>query len=155
MPHQLLRYAQDLALLRQEGRGLRRRIEAHSEALTTVLIVDDEELMRTLIAATLSPETYAIMEAGDGSEALELIGERHPSLVILDQRMPGIDGITVCERITRDPALSDIMVVMLTGDPADEVKATAAGADAFVTKPFRPMKLLEIIEALLLRRTRG
>jgi len=146
---QALQYAQDLALLRGEGRGLRRRIEEQEARLQTVLIVDDEPLMRALIAATLSPESYDMVEATDGDEAIHLVNERHPTLVILDQRMPGRDGFSVCQAIKSDPDLRDIRVVMLTANPADEPRAVAMGANAYLCKPFSPKQLLQTIEGLM------
>jgi CheY-like chemotaxis protein len=128
---------------------LRHRIETRRE-LRTVLIADDDPFMRALIAATLSPENYELLEAGTGSYALEIVKEHHPSLVILDQRMPGTDGLTVCERIKRDPALQDIRVLMVTGYPLDEAQAQGAGADHCLSKPFSPLELLQTIDALLL-----
>jgi CheY-like chemotaxis protein len=145
----LLHYARDLAALRRDGRNLRRRIEEQQAGITTLLIADDEPFMRALIAATLSPETYEIIEATNGADALALIRERTPTMVLLDQRMPSPDGITVCRTIKGDPDLRDTLVIMLTANPADEPDAVAAGADAYLGKPFSPKALLETIERLL------
>jgi len=148
-PDQLLRYAQDLAQFRRDGRNLRRRIEERHAGLRFVLIVDDESLMRALISATLSPESYKVIEAADGTTALHMIREHRPTLVILDQRIPAPDGFTVCKAVKQDPELRATLVIMLTGFPSDEPLATAAGADVYLSKPFSPRRLLEIVDALL------
>jgi DNA-binding response OmpR family regulator len=148
-PEQTLRYAQDLAMLRAEGRQLRRRIEEQTNRPKIVLIADDEPLMRALLASTLSPETYDLREASTGNEAMGIVRSVHPELVLLDQRMPDRDGVTVCSEIKGDPELNDILVMMLTADPSIEVAARTAGADAYLTKPFSPRQLLQTVEALL------
>jgi putative two-component system response regulator len=127
---------------------LRKRIEERG-GVHTVLIADDDPFLRALIAATLSPESYEVIEAGTGSYALELVREYHPTLVILDQRMPDPDGFTVCKRIKGDPALRDILVIMVTANPDDESEARAAGADRYLSKPFHPLELLTTMDLLV------
>jgi len=146
-----LRYAQDLATLRGEGRRLRRRIEANLSLPTVVVIADDDPMIRALLAATLSPEAYTLREAATGNEALAHAYAFHPILIILDQRMPGLGGVEVCARIKRDHQLAATTVLMLTGDPADEPAARAAGADACLSKPFKPGELLQMVEAVFTR----
>jgi two-component system cell cycle response regulator len=146
---QTLRFAQDVAQLRGLGRTMRRRIEERQNGLRAVLIADDEALMRALVAATLSPETYELLEAATGTEALESARTHHPNLAILDRRMPEQDGIAVCAAIKADPELRDIQVIMVTGSPTDEAEARAAGADAYLSKPFSPVELLATIYGLL------
>jgi CheY-like chemotaxis protein len=146
---QTLRFAQDIALLRGLGRTMRRRIEERENGLRAVLIADDEPLMRALIAAALSPETYELLEAGTGADALDLARLQHPSLVILDRQMPALDGCTVCAAIKTDAELRDILVIMVTGSSSDEADARTAGADAYLSKPFSPVELLATIYGLL------
>jgi two-component system cell cycle response regulator len=146
---QTLRFAQDVAQLRGLGRTMRRRIEERQNGLRAVLIADDEALMRALVAATLSPETYELLEAATGTAALESARSHHPNLAILDRRMPEQDGIAVCAAIKADPELRDIQVIMVTGSPTDEAEARAAGADAYLSKPFSPVELLATIYGLL------
>ncbi len=148
---QSLIFAQELSRLRRDGRNLRRRIEERT-VLQTVLVADDDPFMRALIVATLAPENYEVHEAGTGAEALALVEEHHPSLTILDARMPAPDGFVVCETIKSNPELSDILVIMVTANPADETGAREAGADRYISKPFSPLKLLQTIEQLLLDR---
>jgi len=146
--HQALRYAQELSLLGREGRMLRRQIEDQSNGLRSVLIVDDDPLMRALISVTLSPESYEVIEASDGADALDLIDAYHPSLVILNQSMPTVDGTTVCARTKQQCELQDILIVMMTAKPAVGLDG-AAGADAYLCRPFSPKQLLRTIAGLL------
>jgi CheY-like chemotaxis protein len=143
-----LAFARGLAQLRRDGRMLRKRIEERGR-VHMVLVADDDPFFRALISATLSPESYEILEAGTGSDALELVREHHPTLIILDQRMPDPDGFTVCTQVKGDPALRDILIIMITGNPGDEPQARAAGADCYLSKPFRPLKLLTTIDLLV------
>jgi CheY-like chemotaxis protein len=113
-----------------------------------VLIVDDEDNVRRLVAVTLDGGDYEVLQAKDGAEALEIAGREHPTLVLLDVSMPGLDGIEVCRRIKADAATRDTTIVMLTAQAQAEVqrRATAAGCDTFLTKPFSPLQVLELVE---------
>ena len=113
-----------------------------------VLIVDDENNVRRLVAATLSGGDYQILQAKDGIEAMDLIRREHPSVVLLDIQMPGLDGVEVCKQVKADPKLRDTVIVMLTAQAQMDARrrATAAGADTFLTKPFSPLQVLEIVE---------
>jgi CheY-like chemotaxis protein len=79
-----------------------------------VLVVDDAESVRTLVAATLTPEGHTIREAADGIRALELIADRRPDAIVLDLMMPKLDGFAVLERLQADPELRTIPVLVLT-----------------------------------------
>src|SRR2546429_1246589 len=94
-----------------------------------VLIVDDENNVRRLVAATLSGGDYEVLQARDGKEALELVRREHPAVVLLDIQMPVIDGVEVCRQIKADPKLKETVVVMLTAQAQMEARrrATAAG----------------------------
>lgn len=113
-----------------------------------VLIVDDENNVRRLVAATLSGGDYEVLQAKDGVEALETIRRERPTVVLLDIQMPGLDGIEVCRQVKADPKLRDTVVVMLTAQAQADARrrATSAGADTFLTKPFSPLQVLEIVE---------
>ena len=113
-----------------------------------LLIADDEPAVRALVHATLEGDDYQIIEAGDGVEALELVREQSPSLVLLDVMMPRLDGLDVCRAIKADPTTSDTMVVMLTAQAQqrDRERGMAAGADVYFTKPFSPLALLDLVE---------
>ena len=113
-----------------------------------VLIVDDEHNVRRLVAATLSGGDYEVLQARDGVEALETIRREHPTVVLLDIQMPGLDGVEVCRQVKADPKLRETVVVILTAQAQAEARrrAAAAGADTFLTKPFSPLQVLEIVE---------
>ena len=116
--------------------------------MNKLLIVDDEDNIRRLLAATLTGGDYDVIQARDGTQALELTRRERPDFVVLDVSMPGLDGIEVCRQIKSDSSLRNITVVMLTAQSQAETRrrATQAGADAFLTKPFSPLQLLEVVE---------
>lgn len=113
------------------------------------MLVDDDAGVRQLLRATLDAEGWAIVEASDGAAALALADATRPDLVVLDWRMPGLSGPEVLTRLKqRHPA---IRVILLTAasEPRYGSLAAVFGADAYLTKPFSPLRLLEVIEALL------
>lgn len=118
-----------------------------------ILIVDDEKRMRRFIRMNLELEGYRVVEAEDGMEALDLVRESMPDLVLLDVKMPKLDGFEALEMI-RD--VSDVPVIMLTvrSEEDDRVKGLDLGADDYITKPFSPRELASRIRAVL-RRVKG
>jgi CheY-like chemotaxis protein len=117
----------------------------------TILIVDDDESIRRLIATTLEDVSgYRMSEAGDGEEAMRRAREVRPSIVFLDIDMPRLDGIEACRRLKSEPSTADATIVMLTGDSEQEaeLEARRAGADLFLTKPFSPLHLLRLVDRL-------
>lgn len=114
-----------------------------------VLVVDDEDTVRNVIQRMLEP-AYHVATAGDGEHALELIRdpETRPDLVLLDVRMPGLDGYEVCARIQREPELTELPVVFVTGldSEQDRARAFAVGAAAYLEKPFDSQALLRTVE---------
>ena len=112
-----------------------------------VLVVDDDEMIRRLVRAVLEADEFEVAEARDGQTALDLANATQPSVVVLDIMMPGIDGVEVCRRLDHD----QVKVVVLTArdDPKLESEAKEAGADAFMTKPFSPMALLDLVGELM------
>ena len=119
--------------------------------MKSVLIVDDDEFIRKLIATTLEDVArLEIHEAADGHEAVELARRERPKLVFLDVDMPGLNGIDACRRLREDDATSDATIVILTAANEDRVEALAeeAGADLFLTKPFSPLDLLRLVDRL-------
>ena len=117
----------------------------------TILIVDDDPSIRRLIATTLEDVSgYHLEEAGDGVEALDRAVDAPPEIVFLDVEMPRVNGIEACRRLRSDPATADATIVMLTGEAGDaaERSARAAGADLFLTKPFSPLHLLQLVDRL-------
>jgi two-component system chemotaxis response regulator CheY len=117
----------------------------------TILIVDDDPSIRRLIAATLEDVSgYRLTEAGNGQEALARARAARPEIVFLDVEMPRIGGVEACRRLRSDPATAGATIVMLTGetDGGVERAAVAAGADLFLTKPFSPLHLLQVVDAI-------
>jgi DNA-binding response OmpR family regulator len=112
-----------------------------------VLVVDDDEMIRRLVRAVLEADEFEVAEARDGQAALRLASERQPSVVVLDVMMPGLDGVEVCRRLDHEK----VKVVVLTArdDPKVEVEAKLAGADAFLTKPFSSIELLDLVAELM------
>ena len=114
-----------------------------------VLVVDDDSAIRRVVRTVLEADNFEVVEAADGPAALLLldaINARGPEAVVLDIMMPGIDGIEVCRRIDHER----VKVVMLSArDDADtKERAAKAGADAYLTKPFSAIELLDAVEKL-------
>ena len=118
-----------------------------------ILIVDDDEGVRSLLRTTLPMEEYEVVEAVDGDQALALLKEGVPDLVLLDWKMPGRHGSLVLDELkSRHPQLP---VIVLTAEIAEHHRtlAEALKVDVFLTKPFSPLGLLETIERLLSERS--
>ena len=111
-----------------------------------LLLVDDDEKFRALLRATCEAVSVEVDEAGSAAEADARITAGHPDVVVLDVSMPVMDGLAYCRRLKDDPATHAIGVVLLTGLDEAERHAGAAGADAFLKKPFRPLELLSVVE---------
>jgi CheY-like chemotaxis protein len=112
-----------------------------------VLVVDDDEMIRRLVRTVLEADDFKVMEAEGGEQALALIEKTRPAVVVLDIMMPGIDGVEVCRRLDHE----NVKVVVLTArdDPELEDRCRAVGADAFLTKPFSSIQLLDLVEELM------
>jgi DNA-binding response OmpR family regulator len=119
----------------------------------TILVVDDEEPIRTLIRGYLEHEGFVVEERADGTSAVAAVQESAPDLVVLDLMLPGIDGIEVCRRVR---TFSDTYILMLTArtEEIDRVIGLSVGADDYLAKPFSPRELVARVKALL-RRPRG
>ncbi len=116
-----------------------------------VLIADDTELNIVILSSTLRQQGYRIDVARDGAEALRMVRETHPDLVLLDVMMPEMNGFEVCEHLNADPATADIPVIFLTSlTETDEVlKGFEMGAVDFVNKPFKPAELVRRVQTHL------
>ena len=106
----------------------------------TVLVVDDEPLIREVVVRYLEREGYRVIECGDGETARQLVRRHNPDLVVLDVMLPGIDGLDVCRWIRTQ---SDTPVILLTarGEETDRIVGLELGADDYVVKPFSPREL--------------
>jgi CheY-like chemotaxis protein len=118
----------------------------------TILICDDEPSLRELMRISLDTgPAYRFVEAGDGSDAIELLESTRPDLILLDVMMPGTNGIAVLEHLRAQDGLSEtpVIVVSAFASPADRQQAIEAGATRFVKKPFDPEALRSLVEELL------
>jgi DNA-binding response OmpR family regulator len=118
--------------------------------MATVLVVDDEPIVREVVVRYLEREGYRTLEASDGDQARELLERDSPSLVVLDVMLPGTDGLTLCRWIR---ARSELPVILLTarGEEADRIVGLELGADDYVTKPFSPRELAARVRTVLRR----
>ena len=116
----------------------------------TVLVVDDEPIVRDVVVRYLERDGFRALEAADGDAARELIERASPQLVVLDVMLPGTDGLALCRWIR---ARSDLPVIMLTarGEEADRIVGLELGADDYVTKPFSPRELAARVRTVLRR----
>ncbi len=119
--------------------------------MATVLICDDEEVLRALVRATLDGGAHSIVEACDGEEALEQARRVQPDVILLDMMMPIKSGVDVLAELRGDPALAEIPVIMLTArtQAADREAAALLGATRFLPKPFRPSELAASVDELV------
>jgi DNA-binding response OmpR family regulator len=121
--------------------------------MDTVLVVDDEPVVRDVVARYLQRDGYHTLEAADGEAAKGILATEDPSLVVLDVMLPGLDGLELCRWIR---STSDTPVVLLTalGEESDRIAGLELGADDYVTKPFSPRELVIRIGNIL-RRSRA
>jgi DNA-binding response OmpR family regulator len=117
----------------------------------TVLVADDDADILRFVEINLRLEGFEVVTARDGPDALAKAIDVRPDLVLLDVRMPGIDGYTVCARIRADASLAAVRVVIVTANygSAEVAAARRAGADDFLVKPFLPATLLDMAKAVL------
>jgi DNA-binding response OmpR family regulator len=117
-----------------------------------ILITEDQTDICKLIRMTLEFGDFEIHEANDGESGLNMARAIQPDLMLLDVMMPGLlDGYQVCQRIKQDPTLAHIKVILLTarGQAADIAMGEAAGADAYLIKPFSPLELIDRVEKMV------
>jgi len=118
--------------------------------MATVLVVDDEPIVRDVVVRYLEREGHRTLEAGDGDDARRLLEDGRPDLVVLDVMLPGMDGLELCRWIR---ARSELPVILLTarGEEADRIVGLELGADDYVTKPFSPRELAARVRTVLRR----
>jgi two-component system NtrC family sensor kinase len=122
-----------------------------TEPRKNILVVDDDDDVRTIISAVMASADYDVREASSGVDALSIITEREPDLILLDYMMPGLSGLEVCQKLRQLPGGSFIPVIMLTArtELHDKLAGLASGADDYVTKPFQHEELLARVRAHL------
>src|SRR6185369_13156526 len=116
-----------------------------------ILVVEDEESLLKLESILFTSKGYVVTGVRDGRSALEAIAQNPPDLVVLDVMLPGQDGFEICRTIKANEQTRSIPVVMLTAKKSsqDLERGRLAGADAYITKPFKSVKVLEVIEGLI------
>ena len=114
-----------------------------------VLVADDERQIRDLLHEFLTSEGYEVLLASNGEEATELAEREYPDLILLDVKMPGIDGIEVCKRLKAEPKTQFIPVIMITGYVDNKMVAIESGADDFVNKPVDLVELAARVRSIL------
>jgi DNA-binding response OmpR family regulator len=114
-----------------------------------VLVVDDERQIRDLLGEFLEREGYEVFLASAGEEAIELAERKIPHAILLDVKMPGIDGIEVCKRLKAEPKTQFIPVIMITGYVDNKMVAIESGADDFVNKPIDLVELAVRVKSIL------
>jgi PleD family two-component response regulator len=120
-----------------------------------ILIADDDPDIRDVLKITLTEENYETIEAKNGEEALEIIRSKPLDLVLLDYKMPKMDGLQVCDLVKKDLLLAHLPIIMVTGkgEISDKIDGIDSGADDYIVKPFEPKELLARIR-MVLRRTK-
>ena len=113
----------------------------------SILAVDDSASMRQMVSFTLRNAGFGVVEAVDGQDAYEKAADRDFSLVLTDQNMPRMDGISLTRRLRELPRFKSTPILVLTTESSDEMKQAgrAAGATGWMVKPFDPAKLIEVI----------
>ncbi|HEY2353597.1 MAG TPA: response regulator transcription factor [Gaiellaceae bacterium] len=118
--------------------------------MSTVLVVDDEPIVRDVVVRYLEHEGFETLTAADGDAARALIEEREPALVVLDVMLPGTDGLSLCRWI-RERSAMPVILLTARGEEADRIVGLDLGADDYVTKPFSPRELSARVRAVLRR----
>jgi two-component system response regulator MprA len=116
-----------------------------------ILVVDDEPAVQSALARALTLERYAVAQAADGRQALDLLGSTHYEAVILDIAMPHIDGLEVCRVLRESGDRTPVLMLTARGEVDDRVAGLDAGADDYLVKPFALRELLARVRALLRR----
>ncbi|WP_399942915.1 response regulator [Streptomyces sp. BBFR25] len=121
-----------------------------------ILVVDDNKVIRQLIRVNLELEGFEVVTAGDGVECLEVVHQVRPDAVTLDVVMPRLDGLRTAARLRADPRTRDLPIAIVSACTQYEVDAGfAAGADAFLSKPFEPAELIRLVRQLVERKISG
>jgi CheY-like chemotaxis protein len=122
--------------------------------MAEVLLIEDDEAQRFIAGFALKKAGHAVREAADGAAGIAAAREAHPDVVVCDVVMPGMTGYEVLARLRGDPGLANVPVILLTAmsERQHMRQGMSAGADDYLTKPYRPAELCEAIDAVLARR---
>jgi two-component system chemotaxis response regulator CheY len=117
----------------------------------TILAVDDSGSLRQMVAFSLKAAGYQVIEAVDGQDGLEKAKNQVVDLVLTDQNMPRMDGLTLIKSLRALPSYQRVPILMLTTESSDDMKAKgrAAGANGWLVKPFDPQKLTEVVKKVI------
>lgn len=120
-----------------------------------VLVVEDEPAQREVLAYNLEAEGFAVSQAGNGEEALLLVEEAAPDIIVLDWMLPSVSGIEVCRQLKARPDTRNVPIIMLSAraEDVDRVRGLETGADDYMVKPYSVVELLARVRTQL-RRTR-
>lgn len=122
-------------------------------APSQVVIIDDDERLRSLISSYLSQQGFEVHAAASGEEAFLLIHEKKPELIILDINLPGADGLSICRKLRHTGLTTPIIMLTARGDDSDRIHGLEIGADDYLTKPFNPRELVARMKAVLRRQS--
>jgi two-component system phosphate regulon response regulator PhoB len=119
----------------------------------SILVVDDEESISTVIKYNLQKEGYRVNTISDGNEALKYAQENKPDLILLDWMLPSIPGVEICRRLREEPDTANIPIIMVSArtEEFDRITGLDRGADDYIIKPFSPAELIARIKAILRR----
>jgi CheY-like chemotaxis protein len=126
-------------------------VTGHLAARPRVLVVDDSEVIRSLITVNLELEGFEVIQAVDGQDALDKVLDVHPDVMTIDVKMPRLDGFDTVERLRADPRTQDLKIAMVTAcaQVDDLRRGDEVGVDAYVTKPFDPTTLVRTVRDLV------
>ena len=114
-----------------------------------ILVVDDEKEIRDLLTIYLAQDGYQVSVASNGEEAIDIAKKESPQVILLDVKMPGIDGIETCKRLKEEKETQSIPVIMVTAHQDRDVEAYLEGADDFVNKPFDKLEITFRVKSML------
>ena len=114
-----------------------------------ILIADDEKIVRALIRKILENEKYEVIEAVNGDEAVKSAKKENPDVILIDVKMPVMDGVTACRKLKTDEKTKNIPILMITALAETKMEAIKAGVDDFINKPFDPIEVSIRVKSML------